>query len=104
MNKMVDNNPNESVQKRSVGNVGRQVVLEEARKRIAQVNARIVDCNIVLEGIADIQADLVPLNFRVSPKAIDTVSDAQNRHPPQPQHDFLSASSKLVGILYKIAE
>ena len=40
---MVDNNPNESMQKRSVGNVGRQVVLGEAIKRIAQVNARIVD-------------------------------------------------------------
>jgi hypothetical protein len=35
---------------------------------------------------------------------VSTVSDAQNRHPPQPQHDFLSASSKLVGILYKIVE
>ena len=68
---MVDNNPNESVQKRSVGNVGWQVVLGEAIKRIAQVNARIVDWNIVLGGIADTQVDLVLLNFRVSPEAIN---------------------------------
>jgi len=33
-----------------------------------------------------------------------TVSDAQNRHLPQPQRNFLSASSKLLGILYKIVE
>jgi hypothetical protein len=71
MNKMVDNNPNESVQKRSAGNVDKQVVLEEAIKRIAQVNARIVDCHIVMEGIAGTQVDLVQLNFKVSLKASD---------------------------------
>jgi hypothetical protein len=32
------------------------------------------------------------------------VSDAQNRHLPQPQHDFPSASSKPMGIPHKIAE
>ena len=68
---MVDNNPNKSMQKRSVGNVGRQVVLGEAIKRIAQVNARIVDCHIVMEGIAGTQVDLVQLNSKVSLKASD---------------------------------
>ena len=44
--------------------------MEEEIKRIAQVNVKIVECNIALEEIADIQADLVQLNFRVSLKAI----------------------------------
>jgi hypothetical protein len=63
----------ESVQKRSVGNVGRMVVLEEAIKRIALVNVRIVECSIALGEIADIQADLVQLNFRVSLKELINV-------------------------------
>jgi hypothetical protein len=46
------------------------VVLEEAINRIALVNVRIVEYNIALREIADIQADLVQPNFKVSLKEL----------------------------------